>query len=110
MRKPLSSYEKKPTRDRTTLTNQPTKFGPTLSVKRNTARDKSRPSRRWSHIRVRNRPEPDFLNVLRSLGIDSKGSIPPAYVGWRADTTTLFVVLDRQKAGEINSLGSIPAP
>ncbi len=34
-------------------------------------------------------PEPEFVNFQ---GIDSKESIPPAYVVWRAGTTTLFVV------------------
>ena len=29
---------------------------------------------------------------LWSPGIDSKESIPPAYVAWRAGTTTLFLV------------------
>jgi hypothetical protein len=29
---------------------------------------------------------------LRSPGIDSKKSIPPTYVAWRAGTTTLFVL------------------
>jgi hypothetical protein len=28
---------------------------------------------------------------LRSPGIDSKASIPPAYVAWRAGTTTRFI-------------------
>ncbi len=32
-------------------------------------------------------PEPVFVNVLRSPGIDSEESIPPAYVAWRAGTT-----------------------
>jgi hypothetical protein len=36
-------------------------------------------------------PEPEFVNLLRSPGIDSKESIPPAYVAWRAGTTTLFL-------------------
>ncbi len=31
-----------------------------------------------------------FLNFLRGLGIDSKESVPPAYVAWRAGTTTLL--------------------
>ncbi len=34
-------------------------------------------------------PEPEFVNFQ---GIDFKESIPPAYVAWRAGTTTLFVV------------------
>jgi hypothetical protein len=39
---------------------------------------------------------PHFLRarickILRSPGIDSKESIPPAYVAWRAGPTTLFV-------------------
>jgi hypothetical protein len=29
---------------------------------------------------------------LRSPGIDSKASIPPAYVAWRAGTITLFLL------------------
>jgi hypothetical protein len=29
-----------------------------------------------------------YLKRLRSPGIDSKESIPPAYVAWRAGTTT----------------------
>jgi hypothetical protein len=32
---------------------------------------------------------PNFLKRLRSPGIDSKESIPPAYVDWRAGTTIL---------------------
>ncbi len=36
-------------------------------------------------------PEPEFLNFLRSQEIDSKESIPPAYVAWRAGTITLFL-------------------
>ncbi len=32
---------------------------------------------------------PNF-KLLRSLGIDAKESIPPAYVAWLAGTTTLF--------------------
>jgi hypothetical protein len=31
-----------------------------------------------------------ILKLLRSPGIDSKKSIPPAYVDWGAGTTTLF--------------------
>ncbi len=34
----------------------------------------------------------DIFKLLRSLGIDSKESIPPAYVAWRAGTTTLFLL------------------
>jgi hypothetical protein len=34
---------------------------------------------------------PNLLG-LGSLGIDSKDSIPPAYVAWRAGTTTLFLL------------------
>jgi hypothetical protein len=33
-----------------------------------------------------------ICKLLRSLGIDSKESIPPAYVAWRAGTTTLFLL------------------
>jgi hypothetical protein len=33
-----------------------------------------------------------IFKFLRSLGIDSKGSIQPAYVVVRAGTTTLFLV------------------
>ncbi len=33
----------------------------------------------------------DIFKLLRSPGIDSKESIPPAYVAWRAGTTTLFL-------------------
>ncbi len=32
-----------------------------------------------------------ILKLLRSPGINSKVSIPPAYVAWRAATTTLFL-------------------
>jgi hypothetical protein len=47
---------------------------------------------------------------LRSPGINSKESIPAAYVAWRAGTATLFVVSARQPtlAVEIDSLESIP--
>jgi hypothetical protein len=38
------------------------------------------------------RSEPEFLNILRSPGINSKKSIPPAYIAWRAGTTTLFQI------------------
>jgi hypothetical protein len=31
-----------------------------------------------------------IFKLLRSTGIDSKESIPPAYVVWRANTTALF--------------------
>jgi hypothetical protein len=33
-----------------------------------------------------------IFKLLRSPGIDSKESIPPAYVAWRASTTTLFLL------------------
>ncbi len=33
-----------------------------------------------------------ILKLLRSSGIDSKEQIPPAYVVWRASTTTLFLL------------------
>jgi hypothetical protein len=33
-----------------------------------------------------------ILKLLRSPGIDSKESIPPAFVAWRAGTTTLFLL------------------
>jgi len=33
-----------------------------------------------------------ILKLLRSPGIDSKESIPPAYVAWRAGTITLFLL------------------
>ncbi len=38
-------------------------------------------------------PELVFLTfiILWSPGIDSRVSIPPAYVAWRASTTTLFL-------------------
>ncbi len=47
---------------------------------------------------------------LRSLGIDSKESIPPAYVARRTGTITIFVLPLRQAtyAGESYSLESIP--
>ncbi len=32
-----------------------------------------------------------ILELLRSPRIDSKESIPPTYVAWRAGTTTLFI-------------------
>ncbi len=35
--------------------------------------------RRRAHSLI---PEPEFVNVLRSPRIDSKESIPPAYVAW----------------------------
>ncbi len=73
----LFSYKKVITKNRThppvTRKNQPEiephlptsqqNLDPHSRFKRNTARDKSKPSRRWSHIRVRNQPEPEFLNV-----------------------------------------------
>jgi hypothetical protein len=33
-----------------------------------------------------------IFKLLRSPGIDSKESIPPGYVAWRAGTTTLFLL------------------
>ncbi len=33
-----------------------------------------------------------ILKLLRSPGVDSKESIPPAYVAWLAGTTTLFLL------------------
>jgi hypothetical protein len=48
------------------------------------------------------KPEPVFVDLLRSPGID--------YLPWRAGTKTLFVVLARQAtwAGEIDSSESMP--
>ncbi len=34
-----------------------------------------------------------IFKLLRGPGIDSKESIPPAYIAWRAGTTTLFLYL-----------------
>ncbi len=33
-----------------------------------------------------------IFQLLRNPGIDSKGSIQPAYVAWRAGATTLFLL------------------
>ncbi len=33
-----------------------------------------------------------IFELLSSPGIDSKESIPPAYVAWRAGTTTLYLL------------------
>jgi hypothetical protein len=33
-----------------------------------------------------------IFKLLRSPGIDSKESIPPAYVAWRAVKTSLFLI------------------
>jgi hypothetical protein len=33
-----------------------------------------------------------IFKLLRSPGIDPKDSIPPAYVAWRAGTTTLLLL------------------
>jgi hypothetical protein len=33
-----------------------------------------------------------IFKLLRIPGIDSKESIPPVYVAWRAGTTTLFLL------------------
>ncbi len=38
--------------------------------------------------RIRDGP----FKLLRSPGIDSKKSIPPVYVAWRAGMTTLFLL------------------
>jgi hypothetical protein len=35
---------------------------------------------------------PRIFKLLRGPGIDSKESIPPAYVAWRAGTITLFLL------------------
>jgi hypothetical protein len=32
-----------------------------------------------------------MFKLLRTPGIDSKESVPPAYAAWRAGTTTLFL-------------------
>ena len=37
-------------------------------------------------------PRARIFILLRSPGIDSKESIPPAYVAWRAGTTTIFLL------------------
>ncbi len=37
-----------------------------------------------------------MLQRLRRSGIDSKESIPQAYLAWRADMITLFAVTARQ--------------
>ena len=42
---------------------------------------------------------------VRSLGIDSKESIPPAYEAWRAGTSNRFVVPARQDGNRF--LGSL---
>jgi hypothetical protein len=42
---------------------------------------------------------------LRSPGIDSEESIPPAYVAWRANTTNMVVVPARQAGNRF--LGSL---
>ena len=39
---------------------------------------------------ARNRAQ--IFKFLRSPEIDSKESVPPAYVAWRAGTTTLFLL------------------
>ncbi len=60
-----------------------------------------------------------IVKLLRSPRIDSKESILPAYVAWRAGTTTLFLLSSYPhrlfknsstgcKAGGMNSLESIP--
>ena len=56
----------------------------------------------WTRARVCKR--------LRSPGIDSEESIPPAYVAWRPDTTNRVIVPGRQatKAGGVDSSESIP--
>jgi hypothetical protein len=38
-------------------------------------------------------PEPEFVYVLRSPGIDFEESIPPAYVAWRAGTTNRVFIM-----------------
>jgi hypothetical protein len=45
--------------------------------------------------------EPEFVNSLRSPGIDSTESIPPPYVAWRAGTSNRVVVyrLPTRQAG-----------
>jgi hypothetical protein len=41
----------------------------------------------WNHL-----TREGIFKLLRSSGIDSKESIPPVYVTWRAGTTTLFLL------------------
>jgi hypothetical protein len=41
---------------------------------------------------IEKKPRARICKRLRSPGIDSKESIPPAYVAWRAGTTTLFLL------------------
>jgi hypothetical protein len=51
-----------------------------------------------------------FCKRLKSLGIESKKSIPPAYAAWRAGMTNRVIVPTCQatKTGGIDSLESIP--
>ncbi len=39
-----------------------------------------------------NKSRDGIFKLLRSPGMDSKKSIPLAYVAWRAGTTTLFLI------------------
>jgi hypothetical protein len=49
------------------------------------------PTYEISYVSVPMRDD-DFFKLLRSPGIDSKESILPAYVVWRADATTIFLL------------------
>jgi hypothetical protein len=47
-----------------------------------------------------------IFKLLRSPGTDSKESIPPAYVAWQADTTTLFLLYTIPTQSEMVIFGS----
>jgi len=51
----------------------------------------------WNKLSAR--PEPEFVNLLCSPGIDSKESIPPAYVAWQAGTSNRVVVPSPARLG-----------
>jgi hypothetical protein len=55
--------------------------------------------------RYRNEPRARICKPFRSPGIDSKESIPPAYVAWRARTSNRVVVPARQAGNRF--LGSL---
>ncbi len=44
------------------------------------------------HVQNIQKIEPDFFNLGGEKGINSKLSIPPAYLAWRAGTITLFLL------------------
>jgi hypothetical protein len=93
----VSSSSSRPAENEDGLTNY-IKFGPlkTNAGPEGTSQDvpqqQAESSSELAGENLRNCSELVFLKLLRSPGIDSKKSIPSAYVAWRAGTTALFLL------------------